>query len=253
MHGGVAQGELRRADGVALHTDAEHLALDAGLDLVEIIRLGQDLVDGLLIAHSRPEAVGRNVLEAVARPDIHRAGLTQLVCQILRNAHARLAVVNPEAPRGLIGRAQRQRVAFGMGEKRRIEVRTEAVLFAKFRPRRKVLRLQPVPVGPLAVLKNGIAGVKIQLLCAGAELQDFLDVCHQLLRRSRAAGIIAGGLDAARERLGRVGVKAAHVVALPAVQGNRRGFQLFQRRFDIDFQGFICFLCLCVAHWSASI
>lgn len=106
-----------------------------------------------------------------------------------------------------------------MGKERRVEVRAEAVLFAELHPRGEVLGLQLVPIYPLAVVKDGIACVEVQLFCAGAQLEHLLDVRHQLLRSPRAAGIAASGLDAAGKGLGGVGVETAHIVPLPAVQG----------------------------------
>ena len=78
-------------------------------------------------------------------------------------------------------------------------------------------------------------------------------VRHQLLRRSRAAGIAASGLDAAGKGLGGVGVETAHIIALPAVQGQRHGFQLCKRRFGIHTEGGVFFFCFRIAHRSASI
>lgn len=49
VEGGVAQGKLGAAHGVRLHTDAEHLALDAGLHQLEVVRLAQNLVDAGLV------------------------------------------------------------------------------------------------------------------------------------------------------------------------------------------------------------
>lgn len=87
-----------------------------------------------------------------------------------------------------------------------------------------MLRLQLIAVDPLAVVKDGIACVEVQLFCAGAQLQHFRNVRHQLLRGPRAAGIAAGGLDAAGKGLGGVGVETAHIIALPAVQGQPAQF-----------------------------
>lgn len=60
--------------------------------------------------------------------------------------------------------------------------------------------------------------MQIQFLFARRQAQNFVKVRHQLLGRGSLAGIVAGGLDAAGERLLRV--KADDVVALPAVNGD---------------------------------
>ena len=141
VHGGVAQGKFRAAHGVALHADAEHLAFDAGLDLGKIKGLRENFVDGLLVAHTRPQTVGGDVLEAVPCPDVHGTGLPQRLRQILRNAHAGFAVLHPKAAGLLVGGTERQRITLRVGEEGGVKVRTEAVLFAEFHPLREVLRL----------------------------------------------------------------------------------------------------------------
>ena len=162
-------------------------------------------------------------------------------------------MLNPELAGVRIRGRECQRVAFGMGEECRIEICAKVMLFAELHPRRKMLRLQLVAVYPLVGRKNSIAGMKIELFCAGAELQHFLDIRHQLLRRAGAAGITAGRLNAAGQGLHGVGVKTAHVIALPAVQRNRHGFQLIQRRFGIHAERCVFFFCFRIAHLSASI
>ena len=68
VEGGVAQGKLGTAHGVSLYADAEHLALDAGLHQLEVVRLAQDLVNACFIAVPGAFAVRRYVLKAVTRP-----------------------------------------------------------------------------------------------------------------------------------------------------------------------------------------
>jgi CRISPR type III-A-associated RAMP protein Csm4 len=55
-----------------------------------------------------------NVLEAVACPDVHYAGFTQLLCQVVRYPDAGLAVIDPEFPGLLVGRSKGQGITFGM-------------------------------------------------------------------------------------------------------------------------------------------
>ena len=223
VHGGVGQRELCTAHRVGLHADAKHLGFDAGLDLIKVIRLRQNLINAGLVALAGTHAVGGDILEAIAGPDVHGAGLAQLLGQILADADAGLAMLHPEAAGVLVGAGQRQRVALGMAEKGGVEVRAKAARLAEFHPPGKVAGFQLVPVRPVAVLKDGVAGVQVDFLGAGAELQHLVDVGHQLLRCTGAAGVVAGGLDAAGQRLAGVGVKAAHVIALPAVQADGDG------------------------------
>ena len=111
-----------------------------------------------------------------------------------------------------------------------------------------MLRFQLIPIHPLAVLKNGIAGVKIQLLGAGAELQHHVQIGHQLLRGSGPARIVGGGLDASGEGLGGVGIETTNVVALPAVQRNGNILQLCDGGIGIDTKCDIFGFCFCVRH-----
>ncbi|OQA28501.1 MAG: hypothetical protein BWY57_03499 [Betaproteobacteria bacterium ADurb.Bin341] len=83
-----------------------------------------------------------------------------------------------------------------------------------------MLRLQRVAVGLLALLELGITGVHIHAMRTADQREHKLDITAQFLRRAGAPRIIAGRLDAAREIAVRA-LKAAHVVALPAVQRDR--------------------------------
>ena len=248
VHGGVGQRELGAAHRISLHTDAEHLGFHAGLDLIKVIRLRQDFINAGLVALAGTHAVGGNVLEAVAGPYIHGTGLAQLLGQILADADAGLAMLHPEAAGVLVGAGQRQRVALGMTEKGRVEVRTKAVRLAELHPPGKVAGFQLVPVRPVAVLKDGVAGVQVDFLGARAELQHFINVGHQLFRRAGAAGVVAGGLDAAGQRLAGVGIKAAHVIPLPAVQADGNGLQPGHGGVNIHAEGGVGGFCGFVAH-----
>ena len=248
IESGVAQGKLSGTHRVRFHADTEHFALDAGLDFGKIVGFGQDLVNGLPITLPRPHAVAGDVLETVACPDIHHAGLSQLLRQIAADADAGFPVLDPEPARLLVGGAEGQRVALGMGEEGGVEIAAQAELFAEVYPFPEVLRLQLVPVGPLPIFKNSVAGMKIQLFRARTQLQHHIQVCHQFLRSPGAARVVAGGLDAPGEGLGRIGVKAAHIVPLPTVEGNRDGFQTFEGGIGVHMvSGVFCF-CVLIAH-----
>ena len=224
VEGGVAQGKLSAAHGVGFHTDAEHLALDAGLYQLEVVRFAQNLVDACLVAVAGAFAVRRDVLEAVACPDVHGAGLPQLLCQILADADAGFAVFYPEFPGLLVGAGKGQRIALGVGEKGGVEVCAQPSCLAEIHPFFEVLRLQLVPVYPRVFLvKNGVGGMEIDLFGAGAEGQHLVHVGHQFFRGAGTAGVVAGGLDAAGQGLGGVGIKAPDVISLPAVQGDGHG------------------------------
>lgn len=228
VEGGVGEGELRAAHSVRLHPDAKYLALNAGLHQLEVVGLGEDFVDGLAVTRPGLHAVAGDVLEAVPRPDVHHAGLAQLLRQVLGDADAGFPMVDPEAARLLVGGGQGQRVAFGVGEKGGVEVAAQAPRLAELHPGGEVLGLQRVPAGPLSGPEDGVAGVEVQLFQAGAQLQHHVQVGHQLLGGAGPAGVIPRGLDAAGEGGAGVGVEAPHVVPLPAVEGHGDGVQRLQ-------------------------
>ena len=84
--------------------------------------------------------------------------------------------------------------------------------------------------------------MQVQLLFAGHQRERLIDVRHQLLGRGGLAGIVAGGLDAAGQRL--AAVKAGHIVALPAVDGNGDVLQRIKRLFDIHAKRGVHLFCL---------
>ena len=162
-------------------------------------------------------------------------------------------MLDPESADLLVGRGQGQTIGLGMGEEGGVEVTAKTPLLAEVHPFGKMLRLQLVPVCPLAVLENGVAGVEVHLLGAGTQLQYHVQIGHQFLRGSGPAGVVAGGLDTAGQGLGGIGVEAPDIVTLPAVQGNGNGFQFGNCRVGVDAQGGIFGFCFCVTHFVTSI
>ena len=161
-------------------------------------------------------------------------------------------MLNPEAPRLLVGRGKGQRIAFGVGEEGGVEVRAQSPRFAKLHPLGEVPGFQLVPVGPFSVLEDGVAGVEVQLLLAGAQLEHHVQVGHQLLRGAGPAGVVPGGLDAPGEGLGGVGVEPPHVVPLPAVEGHGDGAQRLDGPVRVHPQGGVFGFCLVVTHMDSS-
>ena len=112
-------------------------------------------------------------------------------------------MLHPESSGALVGTGQGLGVAFGMGEKGRVEVTAHATRLAKFHPFGKMLGLELVAIDPTAVflIKNGIAGVKIELYRAGHERDDLINILHQLRGSGCLARVIARGLNTARKAL----------------------------------------------------
>ena len=90
--------------------------------------------------------------------------------------------------------------------------------------------------------------MEVHLLCAGAELQDHIKVCHQLFGSSGAAGIIAGGLDAAGEGLGGISVESTDIITLPAMQCHGDILKFCNGGIGVDAKGCVFSFCFCVGH-----
>lgn len=99
-------------------------------------------------------------------------------------------------------------------------------------PALKVTRFNLVAVDESAFVLQ-IGCMQIQAMAAGDQAQSRLDILPQIVDRLCLARVISGGLNAAARQLGAGRFKAADVITLPAVHGNRNRFQLLQSRIDI--------------------
>ncbi len=113
----------------------------------------------------------------------------------------------------------------------RVEIEAELTLFRPAHPVSEVLRFNFIAIHRFVAFK--IDGVQVEAFRAGDQPQRQIHVGAQFVGVARASRIVAGGLNAAGQRALRV-FKAAHVVALPAVHGNRNLIQLGYGGFDID-------------------
>ena len=94
--------------------------------------------------------------------------------------------------------------------------------------------------------------MEVHLYLSGYQLDDLVDICHQLLGGPCFAGIVAGGLDASGEG-GFLLVKAAYVVTLPAMQGDRDCLQPCDSGIGVDAKLCVFCFCFCVTHKDTSI
>lgn len=217
-----AEIELVRAGGVALHADAEELALDR-VEVERPVHVGrEDRLQRLQQAATGRGAISRRVLVAVGYPDVGDGGRAERAAELRADAARGDAVVDPEAPHRRI--SVREREAVGrerMPEAARIEVHAPLARAGPVHPRLEVGDGERV-----AVHAGGVVGrvgrVQVEPQRAGHETGDLLEIGGELGKVARLAGIAAGG-DAAGAGVAGGVFKAAHVVALPAVQRDGNG------------------------------
>ena len=244
---GEAQRKFRGARCKCLNADAEYLRLNAGLNKITVVRDRKDLLDRILISEPRSESVGGNVFVAVADPDVHNAGDSGLLSEILGNAQAGLSVADPELSGLLIGAGQSQTVLnTGAREECRIKIKSHMMLLRELDPFREMPGFKRVTVRIFAFFKDRVACVNIDLLCARSQRKYLLVVGKELLGSHCLSGIIARGLDTAGQRT--VLVKSLYIVKLPAVKRHRYFLQFLDRRVGIDAELCVFFLCFRITH-----
>ena len=129
-------------------------------------------------------------------------------------------MVDPELPCLLVGACKGQPVLYPVvGKEGGVKINSHIPFFGKGHPLCKMLRPDFISVHKLPFLKDGIAGMEIQLLFARHQPKRLIHVLHQFFGGSCFPGIIPRGLYAAGQ--GSVMVKANHIIPLPAVKGNR--------------------------------
>ncbi len=240
--GGVGEAELGRADGVIFKSDTKHLGLEGYVDLGLVVGDGKDLVKRFLEAGARAETVGGDLLVSVGNPDVHNAGHAGLSREILGDLKAGLTVLYPELSRFLVGRGEGEIVLYlGVGEEGGVKVDTHIALFSELDPLCKMLGLKGISVSVLAILKNRVAGVEIELLLSGDEGEHLVHIRHKLLRCGCLTGIVTGGLNTAGECL--LGIKANDVVALPTVYRHRNVLEDVHSLFGIYAVFCVIYLC----------
>ena len=106
-----------------------------------------------------------------------------------------------------------------------------------FRPRHPVFKVRRFDlVTRDRRVRFQIDSMQVQPLRPRDQAQRQLQVGAQLGGVTRFARIVAGGLNAPRQRAARV-FKTGNVVALPAVHGDRQTIELAQRLIDIHADG----------------
>ena len=87
----------------------------------------------------------------------------------------------------------------------------------------------------------GVAGVDIQAVLARNERKRLVEVGAEFLNRARLAGVVAGGLNAAAFEFRAGFFEPADIIALPAMQGDRRLGEGFEGGFGVHAEGGVLF------------
>ena len=142
-------------------------------------------------------------------------------------------MLDPKAADGGVAVRQRESAGgLGMGEVRRVEVHTDPQPAGPVDPAGKVDRLDLVAIDGFPA-RLEVDGVQVEPVAARNQAEGLPGVAAEFVGVTGLAGIAAGGHDpAAREA--RFVFKTAHVVALPAVHGDRDAAESLQRPVGID-------------------
>ena len=114
-----------------------------------------------------------------------------------------------------------------------VEVQADLARLGPAEPVGEMRRLDLVAVDDIGA-GLGVECVEVEPLPAGQELEHDIDVGAHLVAVAGAAGMAAGGHDAAGIDPVAGSFKAADVVSLPAVQGDRNREGLFDGGFGVD-------------------
>lgn len=88
--------------------------------------------------------------------------------------------------------------------------------------------------------------MEIEAVFARNERERLVEIGAELGDRTGFAGVVAGGLNAASGEAGIRFFKASHIVALPAMEGDRNGFEVLEGFFGIDSEISVLFAGGCV-------
>jgi len=192
---GVVGVKLVRSGGVALKTEAEHLALDRIAVILPVDRLGKNAVERFDEPLARAERVDAGVLRAIRDPVVRDAHLAELAAEILADLPAGDAVLYPEIAHFLLGTCERPVIAqHRVGEVCGVKIKTDALFAGIVHPPGEMLGADLV-ARHLHAVRERVHRVQRQMLRARDEREHFVERDEVFLHASRLAGGVARGGD----------------------------------------------------------
>ena len=92
----------------------------------------------------------------------------------------------------------------------------------------------------------GVAGMEIESMFARNEREGLVEIGAKLSDRTGFAGVVAGGLNSPTRETGVGFFKSADIVALPAMEGDRNGFEVLEGLLGINSEIGVLFAGGCV-------
>ena len=234
----VAGHKVVRTNGIGLQPDAEELRFEAGLHVRQVFL--QNLVEALGKDFAITFPLDRKVLRTVVNPDVHDGGVALLAAHIIGNTTATFGVLYPElADRG-VGVAERQVAALGMRKACAVEVELETLFLRPLYPTVEMFRLDLVPIDKLATeVAINLVEVKSVITCEKALRKSHIGT--HLIDVAGTTRIVTRRLDSTTQ--GFIPFEAHHIIRLPAMQADRRFFQLSDGKVGIDSDSRIALFC----------
>ena len=220
------------AHGAGFDPDAEQFGFDGIQQRGRVMRRGQHRIERGPKPLPRGHAVNGRVLVSVGHPDVVDAWAAQFGPDPGGDVARAAAVFDPEIADARVGMGQGQVViSLGMAKESGVEIKAKAAIPCPIHPRGEVAIFDLIAVGGFRAVQ--IAGMQVQAMLAGDIAKGEIQIGAQFIGGARAAGVVAGGLNAAARRAG-FPFEPAHVIALPAMDGDCDARQGAKCGFGID-------------------
>ena len=216
--------------GEALQADTEQLALDAVFHILLV--LCKNLVQGVLEQAAVQHMVHRDILATVVHPYIQDTGVALSLTHCVGDVTAALGVLDPEVADTLVGIGEGEVATLRVGERSGVEVQFGIVFLTPLYPTLEIIYSHLVAIHNLA-LEIAVNLVQIQAVGTGNQALGLEHIGAQFIYNAGCTGIIAGGLDTAREGAC-LHFKTLYVICLPAVHREVEILELLQDFVGVD-------------------